>query len=95
KFKTGDKTMTKKETIDRLLQIKNEIYDLAHEARHILNECGNGLIAVRARAHWIGHILNALDSEYGPKLPALGINMADTINALSSLAEEDRIQADA
>lgn len=74
------------EAIDRLLEIRDEIKELIHEARGLLPR--DSMIERRAESYWIGHILTALDDDSGYCGRSM-CSLQDSIDELSELDSED------
>jgi len=78
--------MTDQDTIQELIDIKEEIKDLAERALSIIqNE--SDLEYERAKSYWYAHIVMALDDDHG-FLGGSMIKMENSINSLSKQEEE-------
>jgi hypothetical protein len=74
----------KREDIDRLEEIRDEIKELLDEATGILRR-GGGITYERARSYWLAHIRTALDKDHD----YLGGSMVTMQNTIDELGEDD------
>jgi len=57
--------MDNNEAVERLMEIKEEIIELMHEAMTITEQHGSSGTINRARSYWFPHVLMALDENSG------------------------------
>jgi len=77
--------MQNAETIERLIEIKEQMLELLDEAKDLLPE---GMTKERARCYWYAHIKTALLKEH-EYLGGSLVTMDDTINELEEESEEN------
>jgi len=76
--------MQNAETIERLIEIKEQMLELLDEAMYLLPE---GMTKTRAKSYWYAHIKTALLKEH-EYLGGSLVTMDDTINELEEEEEE-------
>lgn len=75
------------DAVERLVEIREEIEELVHEAYDLVKSCDEDE-ARRADAYWRAHIITALSNDHG----YLGGSMAtlqDSIDAIENDEEDD------
>ena len=79
---------------ERMMDIKEEIIDLLHEAMTITQQHGSSTTVARARSYWYGQIRMALDEDSGYFGKAM-CTLEDTAREIQTDAENDEeAQAD-
>lgn len=66
---------------ERLMEIKEEIKELLHEAKNIVAQSGDERAWARAKSYWYGHIVSALDKDH-EYMGSSMVTMQDTIDEL-------------
>ena len=79
--------MTKWEAIDRLEELKEQIYEALDEMKDILAEVSPEEYE-RARRYWIAHVDEALENR-GGWLGGSFISFADTLKAIEEKEDEE------
>lgn len=79
--------MTKWEAIDRLEELKDQIYEALKEMENILSEIAPEEHE-RAKYYWIAHIDGALENR-GGRLGGSFISFADTLEAIEEREDEE------
>ena len=82
--------MTTSEKIERLIEIKEEFFELLSEARELFQGTDE---FDRATSYWMAHIRTALDKEHH-YLGGSFITMEDSINSLKREEYEEELEED-
>jgi len=85
--------MSKKETVNRLCEIRTEIKTLVEEAKQLIQKEGTTTEKERARSYFIPQILMALDNDHD-YLGGTMFTMQDVENSISEQGTDDEIEDD-
>lgn len=77
----------------RIMDIKEEIIDLLHEAMTITRQHGSSTTVARARSYWYGQIRMALDEDSGYFGKAM-CTLEDTAREIQTDAENEEEEED-
>lgn len=84
--------MDRREAVERLEEIKEEIWELADEALRVTREVGDESDHQYAKGYWYAHIVTALDDESGYVGGSMG-PLQSTIDRLREGPEADTVEA--